>query len=190
MAMMKATDGKPLVGFDGGPLGTAGRQAGTPLGVAVLVERAQDLGGGTIVLPADQLEVRGDEVTSPYSRLSIREAPPYSTNVPLMAYLRYWDRLGAGDVNQSEASYVPTGSGPVTGPPSDLADQEIADLVRRGLREARGVVANPIKVTVSGGTVLLEGEQNDTLARAAAAQAAAAVPGVREIVNMIVVRAV
>jgi hypothetical protein len=188
--MTKAIDGRPLVGFEGESLGTVRQRVATHLGAAVLVQRIEELGGGTIVLPADQLEARGDEVASPYSRLSIREAPPYSANVPVMAYLRYWDRLGAGDVNQSEASYVPTGSGPVAGPVSDLTDEEIAGLVKQALRDAPGVVANPIRVTVSGGTVLLEGEQNDTLARAAAAEAAAGVPGVKEIVNMVVVRAV
>jgi osmotically-inducible protein OsmY len=50
------------------------------------------------------------------------------------------------------------------------------------------VSPHPIEVTVRNGTVLLEGYQNDTLARLAAGQAAATVPGVREIVNMIVVR--
>jgi len=181
---------KDIVGLDGEFLGTAGPQVETHLGRAVLVQRADELGGGTIVLPARQLEDRGDRVIAPYGRLSMREAPPYSANVPLAAYLRYWERLGASDVNQSESSYLPTGSGPVTGPESDLADEQIAARVKQRLRRAPGVVANPIKVTVSEGTVLLEGEQNDTEARLAAAQAAAAVPGVREIVNMLVVRAV
>ena len=45
-------------------------------------------------------------------------------------------------------------------------------------------------MSVNRGTVLLEGYQNDTPERLAAAEAAAAVPGVKEIVNMLVIRPV
>jgi len=177
------------MGLEGEYLGTVAEEVETGQGTAVFVERLEELGGGMTVLPKNQLEDRGDEVVSPYGRLSMLEAPPYSPNVPLTAYLRYWKRLGAGNVNQSESSYLPTGSGPVSGPPSDLSDREIANLVAQALHDARGVAAHAIRVTVTDGTVLLEGEQNDTRARLAAAEAVTAVPGVQEIVNMLVVRA-
>jgi hypothetical protein len=187
--VQRIADGKPVVGFDGEPLGTAGQRLEIPEGAAVLVQRAERLGGGTIVLPESELEERTEEIGAPYDTLSIREAPPYSRNVPLEAYLRYWKRLGAGNTNQDDASFVTAGSGPVAGPPAHLPDHEIAELVREGLRRAAGVASHLIETTVKEGTVLLEGYQNDTEARWSAGQAAAAAPGVRELVNMIVVRA-
>ncbi len=188
--MRQVSEGKVLVGLDGEPLGSVGTQAATVLGTAVLVDRAEELGGGVVVLPARELEVREGHVVAPYSRLSLREAPPYSDNVPLTSYLEYWNRLGTSNVSQSESSYLSTGSGPVAGPRVEVPDEEIAARVRQRLKEASGVAASAIHVTVKGGTVLLEGDQNDTVARLAAAQTAAGAPGVREIVNMIVVRAV
>jgi hypothetical protein len=185
----ETADDKRLVGFHGESLGTVGERLETHGGVLVLVHRAEHLGGGTILLPASELEDRAEEVVAPYGKLSIREAPPYSTNVPLESYLQFWKRLGAGNSNQGEDSFLSADSGPVDGPPSHLSDDEIVQLVRDGLRGVPGVSSHAIEVTVRNGTVLLEGIQNDTLARLAAGQAAAALPGVRELVNMIVVRA-
>jgi osmotically-inducible protein OsmY len=45
-------------------------------------------------------------------------------------------------------------------------------------------------VSVKRGTVLLEGYQDDTPGRLAAAEAAASVPGVKEVINMLVIRTV
>jgi hypothetical protein len=155
----------------------------------MLVHRAEHLGGGTIVLPASELEDRAEEIVTPYDTLSLREAPPYSANVPLEAYLRFWRRLGASNTNQSETEFLTADSGPVAGPPSSLTDDQISELVKDRLRRAPGVSPHLIETTVRNGTVLLEGDQSDTLARLAAGQAAAGVPGVKEIVNMLVVRA-
>ena len=88
--MEMTTDGRRLVGFDGEPLGTAGQRLETRGGAVVLVHRAEHLGGGIIVLPASELEDRAEEIVAPYGKLSIREAPPYSSNVPLESYLRFW----------------------------------------------------------------------------------------------------
>ena len=74
--MKKTIDDKPLVGFDGEPLGTAWQRVETRQGAVVLVHRAEHLGGGTIVLPASELEDRADKIVAPYGKLSILEAPP------------------------------------------------------------------------------------------------------------------
>ena len=187
--MKKAIDDKRLVNLDGELIGTAWQRVETPQGAVVLVHRAEHLGGGTIVLPARELEERAEEIVAPYGMLSIREAPPYSFNVPLEAYLRFWKRLGASNTSQTESQFVTADSGPVAGPPSDLTDDEIAELVKDRLEQASRVFPHLITITVRNGTVLMEGEQNDTLARLAAGEAATTVPGVSEIVNMIVVRA-
>jgi osmotically-inducible protein OsmY len=62
--------------------------------------------------------------------------------------------------------------------------------VNAALREAgdRGVDHYLVQASVKRGTVLLEGYQIDTPARLAAAEAAASVPGVKEIINMLVIR--
>ena len=187
--MKRTIADKRLVGFEGEPLGKVGQRLETRQGAVVLVHRAKDLGGGTIVLPADELEERAEEVAAPYGKLSILEAPPYSSEVPLESYLRFWKRLGAGNVNQTESEFLTADSGPVAGPPSRNSDSQIAELVKDRLRRESGVLPHLIEITVRNGTVLLEGDQEDTSARLAAGQAAATVPGVKEIVNMLVVRA-
>ena len=187
--MVKNTiDDKPLVGFEGESLGTVGQRLETREGAVALVHRAERLGGGTIVLPASELEDRAEEIVAPYDKLSIMEAPPYSPEVPLESYLRFWKRLGGGNINQTEAEYLTADSGPVAGPPSDLTDDEIAGLVKDRLQHTSGVSPHLIEITVRNGTVLLEGDQGDTTTRLAAGEAAATVPGVKEIVNMIVIR--
>lgn len=132
-------DDKRLVGFGGEPFGTAGQRLETPQGAVVLVHRAEDLGGGIIVLPASELEDRAEEIVAPYGELSIREAPPYSSDVPLDSYLRFWKRLGASNSSQTESEYLTADSGPVAGPPSSLTDDQIAELVKDGLQRASGV---------------------------------------------------
>ena len=80
--------------------------------------------------------------------------------------------------------------------PNQVSDVEIPDdllqeAVTAALRNAggAGVDHHLVQVSVKRGTVLLEGYQSDTPARLAAAEAAARVPGVKEIVNMLVIRA-
>jgi hypothetical protein len=187
----KRIDAKRVVSPDGEIVGTAGQRLETDSGEVMLVERVEHLGGGRIVVPARELRERGEEIVTPYGRLSVREAPPYSPNVPLEAYVRFWRRLDGSNLNESESAFLTPGSGQVPGPSSNLPDEEIAALVELRLREAgsSGVEHHLIEVTAKNGTVLLEGRQNDTAARLAAAQTAASVPGVREVVNMIVIRA-
>ena len=180
---------KPLVGFEDEPLGTVGQRLETRRGEVVLVHRAEHLGGGTIVLPLGELEDRAEEVVAPYGKLSILEAPQYSSDVPLESYLRFWKRLGAGNIGQTKSEFLSADSGPVAGPPSSNTGAQIAELVKDRLQQAAGVSPHLIEITVRNGTVLLEGDQEDTTARLAAGEAAATVPGVREIVNMLVVRA-
>ena len=86
--------------------------------------------------------------------------------------------------------YMPTGSGPVLSD-VDVPDDRLQEAVTAALREATdtGVDYHLVHVSVNRGTVLLEGYQNDTPGRLAAAEAAASVPGVKEIINMLVIRA-
>jgi len=59
------------------------------------------------------------------------------------------------------------------------------------LRDAGGCVnRHLVRVSVKHGTVLLEGYHNDTPGRLAAAEAAASVPRVKEIIDMLMIRAV
>jgi osmotically-inducible protein OsmY len=86
--------------------------------------------------------------------------------------------------------YLPTGSGAVHSDvdlPDDLLREEvIAALADTADRSVNTHLAN---VSVKHGTVLLEGYQNTTQERLSAAEAAASVSGVKEIVNMLVIRA-
>jgi osmotically-inducible protein OsmY len=72
----------------------------------------------------------------------------------------------------------------------EVPDDRLQEAVTAALREAgdQGVNYHLVHVHVNRGTVLLEGYQNDTVGRLAAAEAAR-VPGVKEIVNMLVIRA-
>lgn len=184
---------KRVVGMQGEVLGSVAQAPSLQNGhQVVLVERSDELGGGTIVLPSIELEDRGEEMLAPYGKLSIREAPPYSPNVPFDAYLDYWRRLQDGNVFQPESGFVPTGSGPVAGLHADISDEEVTELVRERIENATpsGVAPHLIELSVRNGTVLLQGYQSDATTRLAAAQAAAAVAGVREVVNMLIIRPV
>ena len=48
-----------------------------------------------------------------YGGLSTREAPPYSPNVDLRAYIEFWTRLRVSNCNASMIGYMATGSGSV-----------------------------------------------------------------------------
>ena len=182
--------GRRLINLEGREIGTALEQRETDKGAVVLVSRVESFGGGTVVFPIRELEDRGKEIAAPYDELSLLEAPPYSPNVNLEAYVTYWLRLADTNYSSSATAFLPTGSGPVTGETADVSDDQIEAEVNRRLRAAasHGVRHRTIQVTVNKGTVILQGHQNDTPTRLAAAQAAS-VPGVKEIVNMIMVRA-
>jgi Ca2+-transporting ATPase len=175
---------------DGQPVGTYQRSVDTPDGEMMLIAREERLGGGTIVVSAREVGEPDDAWHLPYGGLSIREAPPYSPNVDLHAYFEFWERLGISNFNTSAAEYVPTGSGPVQCY-VDVPDDRLQDAVIAALRDAGGCVNHHlVRVSVKRGTVLLEGYQNDIPGRLAAAEAAASVPGVKEIINMLMIRAV
>ena len=181
---------EPTQVFDseGQCVGTYQRSIGTPDGQMMLIDRNERLGGGTIVVPERQAEEQDARWQLPYGELSMREAPPYSPNVDLSAYFAFWERLGSSNTNSSLSEYVPTGSGPV---PSDwdVPDGDLREAVTAVLHESGGVVnLHALQVSVKRGTVLLEGYQNDTTGRRGAAKAAASVLGVKEIVNMLVIR--
>ena len=183
--------GRRLINLEGREIGTALERRETDKGAVVLVSRVESLGGGTVVFPIRELEDRGKEIAAPYDELSLLEAPPYSPNVNLGAYVTYWQRLADTNYSSSATAFLPTGSGRITGEIADAPDDQIEAQVKRRLRAAasHGVRHRTIQVTVNNGTVILQGHQNDTPTRLAAAQAASSVPGVKEIVNMIVVRA-
>ena len=181
---------EPTQVFDseGQCVGTYQRSIGTPDGQMMLIDRNERLGGGTIVVPERQAEEQDARWQLPYGELSMREAPPYSPNVDLSAYFAFWERLGSSNTNSSLSEYVPTGSGPV---PSDwdVPDGDLREAVTAVLHESGGLVnLHTLQVSVKRGTVLLEGYQNDTTGRRGAAKAAASVLGVKEIVNMLVIR--
>ena len=84
--------------------------------------------------------------------------------------------------------YTPTGSGTVTSDSNkNVPDDQLRAAVESALHE--GLDYHLIQVGVNRGTVLLEGYQRDTPRRLKAAQAAASVPGVKEVINMLVIRA-
>jgi hypothetical protein len=176
--------------IDGHHIGVYRHLLHTEEGDVVVVERDESYGGGEIALPENELKQRNGVWTAPYGEVSVREAPPYSPNVNLEAYLEFWKRLGARNVNIISDESLPTGSGPVASD-EELPDEAIAALVRERLEEAshEGIAPHLVEVSVRNGTVLLEGYQMSTVTRLAAAKIAASVPGVREIVNMLVVRA-
>lgn len=182
---------QPIQVFDADKqqVGTYQRSVDTPDGEMLLIAREERLGGGTIVVPAREVDKQDNEWHLSYGGLSIREAPPYSPNVDIHAYFAFWERLGAGNFNTSEDEYISTGSGPVLSA-VNVPDDRLEEAVTSALREAagRGVNSYQVRVSVHQGTVLLEGYQNDTPARLAAAEAAR-VPGVKEIINMLVIRA-
>jgi len=183
---------KPIQVFDvdGQQIGTYQRSIDTPDGAMLLIARENPLGGGTIVVPGREADKTESAWSLPYGGLSIREAPPYSPNVDLHAYFVFWERLGAANFSSSMDEYMPTGSGPVLSDvevPDDLLQQAVTAALRNA--GGAGVDHHLVQVSVKRGTVLLEGYQPDTPARLAAAEAAARVPGVKEIVNMLVIRA-
>ncbi len=171
---------------DGQPIGKYQSSVDTRDGEMLLIARDEQFGGGTIVIPAREADERDGEWRLPYGGLSILEAPPYSTNVDIHAYFEFWRRLGAGNSNGSMNEFMPTGSGPVLSD-VDFPDSILQTDVSDALREAEGVDYHLARVSVNRGTVLLEGYQNDTPGRLAAAKAAR-VPGVKEIINMLVIR--
>jgi len=153
----------------------------------LFLAREERLGGGIIIIPIRSTSKSDDAWHLAYSELSVREAPPYSPNVDLHAYFAFWERLGTDDFNRSMGEYMPSGSGPVDST-AEVPDGLLRDAVMAALRHSEGVLPHLIAVSVKAGTVLLEGFQGDTPARLSAAQAVAKVPGVKEIVNMLVIR--
>lgn len=157
--MMQPTQ---VLDADGQQAGTYLRGVDTPDGEMMLIARAGRLGGGTIVVPARQAGAADGAWHLAYGALSVREAPPYSPNVGLHAYFEFWERLGAGNFNQSADAYMPTGSGPV---PSevDVPDVQLQVEVTAALHAASGAGVNyhQARVSVTRGTVLLEGFQLD-----------------------------
>lgn len=176
---------------DGHHIGTYQRSLDTPDGEMLLIAREIRLGGGTIVVPAREADEADGVWRLAYGDLSILEAPPYSPNVELHAYSEFWVRLGASNFINSASEFMSTGSGTVASH-LDVPDDRLLEAVTAALREAagEGVACHLVHASVKRGTVLLEGYQNDTPGRLAAANAAANVPGVKEIVNMLVIRAI
>ncbi len=182
---------KKLLNNSGEVIGTVREVRQLAKAAVAIVERDSRFGGQAIVLPLKELDEKSDYYIAPYDELSIREAPQFSENVALESYLEYWRRLADTNYSSSATSFLSTGTGPVEGDHPDVPDEQLERMVKEKLRSARaeGVHSRVIRVTAKNGTVLLEGHQNDTPARLAAARAAASVKGVREIVNMLVVRA-
>lgn len=178
-----------VLDWNGEQAGTYLRRVDTPDGALLLIARDERLGGGTIVILAHNAGEPDDAWHLPYGELSLREAPPYSPNVNLHAYFEFWERLGTANFNLSMAEYMPSGSGLVQSD-VEVPDDRLQAVVTAALREVTGIYPHLITVSVKHGTVLLEGYQNDTPGRLAAAKAAASVPGVKEIINMLVIRAI
>jgi hypothetical protein len=172
---------------EGQSIGTYQHSILSKEGKMMLIARDEQFGGGTIVLSAHEAGEPEIPWHLPYGEISIREAPPYSPNVPVHAYFRFRERLGADNSNISMGSYLPSGSGTLQtngGVPDDL----LRSAINEALDEDDRINHHLIDMSVHEGTVLLEGFQNDTQERLLAAQAVASVPGVREIVNMLVIR--
>ena len=171
-------------------VGTYQRSVDTPDSEIMQIAREDRLGGGTIVVSARETGEPTDAWRLPYGGLSIREASPYSPNVDLAAYFEFWERLGVSNFNTSAAEYVPSGCGTI---PFDVEapDNRLQEAVIAALREAGGCVNNHlVRMSVKRGTVLLEGYQNDIQGCLAAAEAASSVPGIEEIINIPIIRAV
>lgn len=187
-----STESSPVLDIDGQRIGWRRRSIRTEDGELILIAREERFGGGAIVVPWRQLACKNgeDECRLSYSEMSIREAPQYSQNVDLHAYFEFWKRLGARNSNMSMEEYVPTGGGAVQSD-VDLPDDLLREEVIAALADTpeRSVNTHLATVSVRHGTVLLDGYQNTTEGRLAAAQAAASVAGVKEIVNMLVIRA-
>jgi fructose-bisphosphate aldolase class I len=175
---------------DGHQAGIYQRSVDTPDGKMLLIAREGELGGGAIVVSASEADERYGALHLPYGEVSIREAPPYSPNVDLHEYFEYWQELQAGNLTISNEAYMPTGSGPVSSD-EDVPDDRLQDSVGAALHDAaHGLVdTHLLRFGVNRGTVLLKGYQNDAAGRLGAAKAAASVCGVKEIVNMLVIRA-
>ena len=124
-------------------------------------------------------------LTQPINHATPRAQPRKQPRFPWI-----WTRLGAGNLNDAATDYMPTGSGLV---PSDVdvPDDRLQEAVNVAHRAAagKGVDHYLVRVSVKQGTVLLEGYQNNTQGRLSVAEAAASVPGVKEIINMLVIRA-
>jgi len=182
-----------VLDIEGHLAGTYQHSVNTDDGELMLIARDERLGGGTIVMSAREAGEPPQPETEwrlPYGELSIREAPQYSQNVDPHAYFEFWERLGARNSNMTMEEYLPTGSGTVSSN-VDLPDDLLREEVIAALADTadRSVITNLATVSVKDGTVLLEGYQNTTQGRLSAAEAAASVAGVKEIVNMLVIRA-
>jgi hypothetical protein len=185
-------------GMVGAVQGTTETAHGEPL---LLIHRGEEFGAGVVVVPASQVDV-GDTVTLPLDAEGVAMLPSYVEDVPIGRYLDYWHRF----------TYSAAASDPPTATVSDeyraLAaerqrarqthaahpqgprpEMDIAVDVRQELRSERQIEAHKIKVEVFEAVVVLEGEQNDLVARWEAERAAFRVPDVRDVVNMLVVNA-
>jgi fructose-bisphosphate aldolase class I len=191
----------PILVFDldGNRIGTFQRTVQSDDGELVMIARDKRLGGGTIIVSARELPAASERVAGnadvakwrlPYCELSILEAPQYSSNVDLHAYVEFWERLGTRNSNASLEGYLPTGSGSVRSA-VELPDALLLEEVNAALHDSTGGSVNThlARVSVKHGTVLLDGYQNTTEGRLAASEAAASVAGVKEVVNMLVIRA-
>jgi hypothetical protein len=167
----------------------------------LLVRRGEEFGGGVVVVPASQVDV-SDTVALPLDAEGVAMLPSYVEEVPISRYLDYWRRFtysaAATDPPTATVSdqYRALAAGRerarqahAAHPQGPRPDVDIAADVREELRNDRQLDVHKIKVEVFGAVVVLEGEQNDLVARRAAEQAAFSVADVRDVVNMLVVNA-
>jgi hypothetical protein len=167
----------------------------------LLIGRNEEFGGGVAVVPLSQVDV-GDTVVLPLDAEGVAMLPSYVEEVPIGRYLDYWHRF----TYSAAATDPPTASvsdqyralaaererarqAHAVHPQGPRPDVDIAADVREELRSDRQIDVHKIKVEVFGAVVVLEGEQNDLVARRAAEQAAFSVADVRDVVNMLVVNA-